>query len=84
MRLNLYENGPLAVGFEVLQDFMHYKGGIYHHTGLTGGFAPFELTNHAVLVVGYGVDQATGQFYVSLFAVLQTLSTLSTSGTLSL
>ena len=60
MRLNLYENGPLVVGFEVLPDFMQYKGGIYHHTGLTGGFTPFELTNHAVLVVGYGVDQSTG------------------------
>ena len=67
MRLALYENGPIAIGFEVLPDFMNYKSGIYHHTGLTGGFEPFELTNHAVLVVGYGVDEASGQwcaFYV--------------------
>ncbi|XP_076448030.1 dipeptidyl peptidase 1-like [Babylonia areolata] len=61
MRLALYENGPLAVGFEVLDDFMNYKGGIYHHTGLTRGFFPFELTNHAVLVVGYGVEKSTGE-----------------------
>jgi cathepsin C len=45
----------------VLPDFQHYKGGIYHHTGLTRGFNPFELTNHVVLVVGYGVDDATGK-----------------------
>ncbi|PVD24760.1 hypothetical protein C0Q70_15246 [Pomacea canaliculata] len=63
MRKNLYENGPLAVGFEVLDDFMHYKGGIYHHTGLTNGFEPFQLTNHAVLVVGYGTDVETGEDY---------------------
>nr|KAG5711311.1 hypothetical protein BaRGS_006008 [Batillaria attramentaria] len=65
MRQNLYENGPIAVGFEVLKDFMNYKGGIYHHTGLGDGFAPFELTNHAVLVVGYGEDKDTGeQFWI--------------------
>ncbi|KAK7101922.1 dipeptidyl peptidase 1-like [Littorina saxatilis] len=63
MRLRLYEDGPVAIGFEVLTDFMQYKGGIYHHTGLTGGFKPFELTNHAVLVVGYGVDSTTGEKY---------------------
>ena len=60
MRLALYENGPLAVGFEVRNDFMQYKGGVYQHTGLTDKFNPFELTNHAVLVVGYGEDEATG------------------------
>ena len=63
MRLALYENGPIAIGFEVLNDFMHYKGGIYRHTGLSGGFAPFELTNHAVLIVGYGVDQSSGTYH---------------------
>jgi len=27
------------------------------------GFNPFELTNHAVLVVGYGADPKTGEKY---------------------
>lgn len=27
------------------------------------GFNPFELTNHAVLVVGYGSDPKTGEKY---------------------
>ena len=56
MRLELVNNGPFAVGFEVLNDFMKYKGGIYRHTGLTDRFNPWEITNHAVLVVGYGVE----------------------------
>nr|XP_054751557.1 dipeptidyl peptidase 1-like isoform X2 [Lytechinus pictus] len=63
MRLALVKNGPIAVGFEVYGDFMSYKGGVYHHTGIKNsllGFNPFELTNHAVLVVGYGVDEASG------------------------
>ena len=33
MRLELLKNGPIAVSFEVYNDFMNYKGGIYHHTG---------------------------------------------------
>ena len=33
MRLELVKNGPVAVNFEVLSDFLHYKGGIYVHTG---------------------------------------------------
>ncbi|XP_041350436.1 dipeptidyl peptidase 1-like isoform X2 [Gigantopelta aegis] len=60
LMINLVEYGPIAVGFEVFPDFMHYKGGIYRHTGLTDKFNPFELTNHAVLLVGYGVDEASG------------------------
>ncbi|KAK3579390.1 hypothetical protein CHS0354_029698 [Potamilus streckersoni] len=63
MRINLVENGPMAVSFEVYDDFFHYKGGIYIHTGLRDKFNPFEITNHAVLLVGYGVEPSTGQKY---------------------
>ncbi|XP_048738617.1 dipeptidyl peptidase 1-like [Ostrea edulis] len=56
MMINLVKNGPMAVSFEVYNDFMSYKGGIYVHTGLEEKFNPFEITNHAVLLVGYGVD----------------------------
>lgn len=58
MRTALLKYGPLSVGIEVGEDFMHYKSGIYHKTGLTSSykFNPFEMTNHAVLVVGYGVE----------------------------
>lgn len=63
MMLELVKNGPMGVAFEVYSDFMHYKEGIYHHTGLTDTVNPFELTNHAVLLVGYGRCHMTGQKY---------------------
>lgn len=63
MMLELVKNGPMAVAFEVYPDFMHYKEGIYHHTFLTDTVNPFELTNHAVLLVGYGHCHMTGQKY---------------------
>ncbi|KAH7940356.1 hypothetical protein HPB52_023543 [Rhipicephalus sanguineus] len=61
MRLALVHGGPIAVGFEVYPDFQAYSGGVYQHTTLHrqlgAPFDPFELTNHAVLVVGYGFDE---------------------------
>ena len=45
----LVENGPLSVSFEVYDDFMMYKSGVYHHTGALkskqagGSFDPFEV-----------------------------------------
>ena len=66
MRIELVKNGPLVVAFEVYDDFLSYTGGIYHHTFTRDTqnfeFNPFELTNHAVLLVGYGTDP-TGQDY---------------------
>ncbi|KAL5018530.1 hypothetical protein ScPMuIL_004252 [Solemya velum] len=61
MKLDLVKNGPVAVSFEVYPDFPSYKGGIYHHTGLTDKFNPWEITNHVVLVVGYGQDNSTAE-----------------------
>uniref|UniRef100_A0A8C3GKA4 Dipeptidyl peptidase 1 n=1 Tax=Cairina moschata TaxID=8855 RepID=A0A8C3GKA4_CAIMO len=61
MKLELVLGGPMAVAFEVYNDFMLYKEGIYHHTGLKDDFNPFELTNHAVLLVGYGKDPRSGE-----------------------
>ncbi|XP_052068685.1 dipeptidyl peptidase 1-like isoform X2 [Mytilus californianus] len=63
MMENLVKNGPIAVSFMVYADFMHYKSGIYQHTTLTNGFNPFEITNHVVLVVGYGYDSEIGHKY---------------------
>ncbi|XP_073518139.1 dipeptidyl peptidase 1 [Phyllobates terribilis] len=63
MKYELIIGGPIAVAFEVYDDFMSYSGGIYHHTGLQDRFNPFQLTNHAVLLVGYGVDSNTGEKY---------------------
>ncbi|KAF2362011.1 Peptidase C1A papain C-terminal [Trinorchestia longiramus] len=64
MMLALVENGPLAVGIEVQDDFMQYSGGIYHHTGITNAFNPLEETNHAVLLVGYGVTEQSEKYWI--------------------
>ncbi|XP_012869540.1 PREDICTED: dipeptidyl peptidase 1 isoform X1 [Dipodomys ordii] len=63
MKLELVHHGPVAVAFEVYDDFLHYHHGVYQHTGLRDPFNPFELTNHAVLLVGYGTEPETGLEY---------------------
>ena len=64
MRMELVQNGPMSVSFEVYSDFQHYKGGIYKHTGLEDKFNPWEITNHAVLLVGYGEELGTKYWIV--------------------
>lgn len=69
MLMELVHNGPFPVGFEVYNDFLHYKSGVYQHTTAAielQKFDPFELTNHAVLLVGYGVDSVSGLPYWSV------------------
>ena len=64
MRAELVQNGPMSVSFEVYSDFQHYRGGIYRHTGLGDKFNPWEITNHAVLLVGYGEELGTKYWIV--------------------
>ncbi|XP_054719292.1 LOW QUALITY PROTEIN: dipeptidyl peptidase 1-like [Uloborus diversus] len=61
MKLDLLQNGPLTVAFEVYPDFMNYAGGIYHHTGVGARFNPFYLVNHGVLITGYGISNESGE-----------------------
>lgn len=62
MKEALVSGGPLSVSFMVFDDFSMYKSGVYHHISLLSGpFQPLELTNHAVLLVGYGTDEASGE-----------------------
>ncbi|CAH9053788.1 unnamed protein product [Cuscuta epithymum] len=44
---------PVSIAYEVVSDFMLYKGGVY--TSTICGKDPNEV-NHAVLAVGYGVE----------------------------
>lgn len=51
MMLALVKYGPLAVGIEVYDDFMVYKKGIYHHTGLTDAVNHLEVLRKLILLV---------------------------------
>ena len=64
-------NGPIAVGIQPSASFEEYRSGIYEETvaeraARTAGDAEFsssvgafEPTGHAVLIVGYGVENGT-------------------------
>mmetsp|Transcript_14109 Transcript_14109/g.31296 ORF Transcript_14109/g.31296 Transcript_14109/m.31296 type:complete len:437 (+) Transcript_14109:65-1375(+) len=60
----LVAEGPVAVGIQVPQSFIDYRSGIYVETDAersarVQGTPGFEATDHAVLVVGYGVENGT-------------------------
>ncbi|KAM4628275.1 dipeptidyl peptidase 1-like [Polymixia lowei] len=63
MMQELVDNGPISVAFMVYPDFTYYREGIYYHTELREAINPFQLTSHAVLLVGYGHCNVTGQNY---------------------
>eukprot|EP00823_Brevimastigomonas_motovehiculus_P000002 TRINITY_DN0_c0_g1_i2.p1 TRINITY_DN0_c0_g1~~TRINITY_DN0_c0_g1_i2.p1 ORF type:complete len:322 (-),score=82.14 TRINITY_DN0_c0_g1_i2:96-1037(-) len=50
---DMYNYGPIEMGFHVYQDFFNYKAGVYYHQsgGLAGG--------HAIKCVGWGYDQTS-------------------------
>jgi len=58
IKQDLYDNGPIEVGFTVYQDFMSYKSGVYIHTSGS------QLGGHAVKLVGYGVDPQDGPYWL--------------------
>ncbi|KAK0132760.1 Pro-cathepsin H [Merluccius polli] len=51
---------PVSLGFEVTSDFMHYKEGVYTSSVCKN---TTETVNHAVLAVGYGVEEEGGTPY---------------------
>ncbi|KAL3882321.1 hypothetical protein ACJMK2_028675 [Sinanodonta woodiana] len=51
------EVGPVSVSIYVKMSFKDYQGGVYDDPSCDG------LTNHAVLIVGYGTDTGTGKDY---------------------
>jgi len=54
----IYTNGPVEAAFEVYEDFLTYKSGVYQHINgsLVGG--------HAVKIIGWGVDSGEDYWLV--------------------
>eukprot|EP00922_Rhytidocystis_sp_ex-Travisia-forbesii_P027550 GHVS01040366.1.p1 GENE.GHVS01040366.1~~GHVS01040366.1.p1 ORF type:complete len:404 (-),score=62.12 GHVS01040366.1:209-1420(-) len=52
--------GPISIAYDVTPDFQHYKSGVYSSNNCRSGE---REVNHAVLLVGYGVDSSTGMSY---------------------
>lgn len=57
----LYHAGPISVAFEVVDGFKNYKTGVYSSDKC--GKGP-EDVNHAVLAVGYGVENGVKHWIV--------------------
>jgi cathepsin C len=59
MQYELYHNGPFVVGIEPAEDFMFYSDGVYKSAAATKATGQeWEQVDHAVLVVGWGVDNS--------------------------
>jgi cathepsin C len=56
IRKDLVEQGPLVMSFEPKEDFMYYKSGVYR-SGPNKIHQEWEQVDHAVLLVGYGVEK---------------------------
>ena len=56
------ERGPVVAGFMVYPDFMKYRGGVYRHVP-TDRDKQDELGGHAIVIVGYGVDEHGTKFW---------------------
>eukprot|EP00955_Chlamydomonas_euryale_P012835 138626-Chlamydomonas_euryale.AAC.2 len=54
---NALLTGPVGVLFAAQSDFMNYRGGIYNPARCS------DVVNHAILLVGYGRDAASGQWF---------------------
>ncbi|KAK5902275.1 hypothetical protein CesoFtcFv8_007546 [Champsocephalus esox] len=52
---------PVSFAFEVTSDFMHYSGGVYTSTEC---HQTPDMVNHAVLAVGYGLQDGTPYWIV--------------------
>lgn len=54
---DLLQHGPVTAAFSVYSDFLAYAGGVYEH--VTG----FYAGGHAVKILGWGTDAASGKDY---------------------
>ncbi|KAL0477258.1 cathepsin C [Acrasis kona] len=63
MQKNILKYGPIAVSIQAYRDLFAYKKGVYYHVQ-TNDPEPFFITNHVVLIVGWGEDNGTPYWIV--------------------
>jgi cathepsin C len=71
MMAEIFENGPIVANFEPPMDFSYYVGGVYkkvsnhkvENASMKQEGIQFEKVDHSVLIVGWGVDENTGEKY---------------------
>ena len=57
----IYDNGSVEAAFEVYEDFMNYKSGVYRY--LTGSY----LGGHAIKLIGWGYDEeAKAKYWIAV------------------
>lgn len=59
IQAEIYKNGPVEAAYDVYEDFLAYKSGVYQHT--TGSF----LGGHAIKILGWGVENGTPYWLVA-------------------
>jgi cathepsin B len=57
IQMEIMKNGPVQTAFNVFEDFLNYKSGVYEHKTGNG------VGGHAVKIIGWGVDKETSAPY---------------------
>lgn len=57
----IYTKGPVSIAFQVVNDFMSYRSGVYSSSKCKNSATD---VNHAVLAVGYGVENGEEYYLV--------------------
>jgi cathepsin B len=59
IQTEIMTNGPVEAAFDVYEDFVSYKSGVYAHT--TGSY----LGGHAIKILGWGVENGSNYWLVA-------------------